>query len=149
MKVQSIECFDVVGFSVRTKNEDEMKTGMAKIGGLWSQFFLNAGPKLLPESKIYGVYTHYESDFTGCFDVIAGSDTLTTDTLEGLTKVTIPSGNYLCFSAQGIMPQTVIALWGEVWSYFTAGDCPHTRLYTADFELYKNTTDVEIYIAVE
>ena len=46
----------------------------AKIAGLWQQFYTDIAPNLTPSSQVYGVYTHYESDVTGEFDVFACTD---------------------------------------------------------------------------
>ena len=58
------------------------------------------------------------------------------------------SGKYVTFSASGEMPQTLIDLWGEVWSYFSAENCLYERAYTTDFEYYKSAHEVEVSIAV-
>jgi len=148
MRIQHIESFDVVGFSVRTKNVDEMEPSTAKIGALWNKFYTDAVSHLSSKTKIYGVYTNYQSDFMGSFDVIACADTLKVGILKESRKVTIEPGNYLKFSASGQMPQAVSDLWGEVWRYFNSSECSHVRSYTTDFEYYKSESDVEIFIAV-
>lgn len=149
MKIQDIASIELVGFRVRTKNEDEMEPSTAKIGALWHKFYTQAAPQLANGSKVYGVYTNYESDFTGLFDVVACSDTLTLENLKDASKVTIQSGKYLVFSTQGKLPQAVTDLWGEIWRYFNSSDCPHTRAYTTDFEFYKSENEVEISIAIK
>ena len=82
MKVETIEVVKAYGFSVRTTNTDEIDPAKAKIGQLWQGFFDQAFPKLTPDSKVYGVYTNYESDFTGEFDVIACTSALTDNNLD-------------------------------------------------------------------
>jgi predicted transcriptional regulator YdeE len=149
MKVETIEAVKAYGFSVRTTNTDEIDPTKAKIGQLWQGFFDQAFPKLTPDSKVYGVYTNYESDFTGEFDVVACTNALTDQNLDALVETEIEAGKYLTFSAEGELPQAVIDLWGEVWAYFNAADCPHVRTYTTDFEFYKGETEVEISIAIK
>lgn len=149
MDIIKVESFEATGFSVRTKNADEMSPSMAKIGQLWDKFFKEAAPKLTENSQVYGLYTHYESDYSGEFDVIACADTLNAEMLDGATQHTVIAGNYVSFSAQGEMPQAVIDLWGEVWAYFGQDNCPYTRAYTTDFERYIGFDRVEILIAVE
>ncbi|WP_060982174.1 GyrI-like domain-containing protein [Vibrio splendidus] len=148
MKVEMIEAVKAYGFSVRTTNTNEMDPATAKIGQLWQGFFDQAFPKLTPDSKVYGVYTNYQSDFTGEFDVIACTSALTDNNFDALVETEIEAGKYLTFSAEGELPQAVIDLWCEVWAYFNAADCPHVRTYTTDFELYKGETEVEISIAI-
>ncbi|NAW91001.1 MULTISPECIES: GyrI-like domain-containing protein [unclassified Vibrio] len=148
MNISEINAFDATGFVVRTTNTDETNPMTAKIGNLWEKFYLNAAPELTEKSKVYGLYTNYESDFTGSFDVIACSDTLSPHLLSESVKANVSSGKYVTFSATGEVPQVVIDLWHEVWSYFAFENCPHERAYTTDFEYYKSANYVEIYIAV-
>lgn len=141
--------FDVSGFIIRTNNADEITTSTAKIRDLWVRFYENAAPNLNEESKVFGLYTNYESDFTGAFDVIACSDTLSPELLPDSVQVTVASGKYVTFSATGEMPQVVIELWGDVWRFFGSESCPYKRAYTTDFEYYKSASEVEISIAIK
>ncbi|MCR9816756.1 GyrI-like domain-containing protein [Vibrio parahaemolyticus] len=122
MKISEINGFEVTGFVIRTTNAGEVNPSTAKIGELWAKFYSNAAPKLNEKSKVFGIYTNYESDFT--------------------------SGKYVTFAASGEMPQAVIDLWGKVWSYFSSENCLYKRAYTTDFEYYKSAHEVEIFIAV-
>ncbi|WP_333918615.1 GyrI-like domain-containing protein [Vibrio crassostreae] len=149
MKEQILEAVKAYGFSVRTNNTDEVDPAKAQIGQLWQGFFEQAFPKLTPDSKVYGVYTNYQSDFTGEFDVIACTNALTDNSLDNLVETNIEASKYLTFSAEGELPQAVIDLWGEVWAYFNNPGCPHVRTYTTDFEFYKGETEVEISIAIK
>lgn len=148
MNVSEIDGFEVTGFVSRTTNADEMNPTSAKIGNLWDKFYSNAASKLTDKSKVYGLYTNYESDFTGAFDVIACSDTLSPQLLAESVKTNVPYGKYVTFSATGEMPQLVIDLWKDVWNYFASENCPHERAYTTDFEYYQSTNAVEIFVAV-
>ena len=118
MNISEIEKIDVIGKSVRTKNTDEMNPSTAKIGVLWESFFADLAPKLSQNSRVFGLYTNYESDHTGAFDVVACSDIIDA---QGLEEFQIKSGRYLIFNGTGEMPQTVIDVWGEVWNYFSSG----------------------------
>ncbi|BCK33303.1 hypothetical protein VCSRO96_3123 [Vibrio cholerae] len=149
MNISEMDSFDVTGFVIRTTNADEVSPSTAKIGELWARFYANAAPKLNEKSKVFGLYTNYESDFTGAFDVIACSDTLSPEILPDSVKVTVASGKYVTFSSTGEMPQVVIELWGDVWRYFGSESCPYKRAYTTDFEYYKSASEVEISIAIK
>lgn len=149
MKLIEVDTFKVTGLVARTTNENEMNPATAKIGALWEQFYKTASPKLSDISKVYGLYTNYESDSTGDFDVVACADTLTPEYLEGAIEFQISSGNYLKFSNKGEMPQVAISLWGEIWDYFNSPDCQHERAYTTDFEFYKSSDEIEILIAIK
>ncbi|EGR3963844.1 AraC family transcriptional regulator [Vibrio cholerae] len=149
MNVNNIDGFEVVGLSVRTTNASELNPSTAKIGQLWERFYANAGQKLSEKSKVYGVYTNYESDSKGAFDVIACSDALSTEVLLDAIKVEIVSGNYVVFSATGELPQAVLNLWTVVLNFFDSENCPYERSYTTDFEYYKSNTEVEIFISLK
>jgi predicted transcriptional regulator YdeE len=148
MQKQSLESLNLVGFSVRTTNAAEMSQDTAQIASLWQKFSTQVWPTLTSDSQVFGVYTNYESDYAGAFDVIACTDSLNVNELEDTVVTTIESGDYLTFKAQGEMPQAVIDLWGEVWAYFSQPNCPHTRKYTSDFERYIGEDQVEISIAI-
>ncbi|WDD99974.1 GyrI-like domain-containing protein [Thalassomonas actiniarum] len=148
MKTQYLDGFELAGFVTRTKNVDEMDPAKAKIGNLWQQFYGEAGALLQPESKVCGVYSNYESDASGEFDVIAGADVLIGQAISGVEAITVQPGRYLVFSGEGEMPGVVIALWGQIWHYFNESDCPHQRAYQTDFEYYKGESQVEIYIGI-
>ncbi len=147
MQAVKIHGFTLAGYSVLTTNQDEMQPATAKIGELWTQFYSQQGKNLTEQTNVYGVYTDYESDFSGKYRVFAAADTLVTD--ETLTPITIDSGLYYVFSAQGELPNTVIELWGHIWEYFSNEDTDHQRAYTADFEHFKSPTSVDIYIALK
>jgi len=145
MKKVKLESKTISGLKVRTKNEAEMNPETAKIGQMWGEFFEKIAPTLEENASVYGVYTNYEADAFGEFDVIAGSDMQN----EELETVTLHEGNYLCFEAKGEMPQAVIETWGEIWAYFSEVNCSEKRVFKSDFELYLGQDKAEIYIGVE
>ncbi len=138
----------ITGLKIRTKNSDEMNPDVAKIGLLWQSFFLDIVPTL-KETNVptYGVYTNYESDAMGEFDVLVGVENLPIS--DELSSVTLKEGKYLCFESKGEMPQAVIETWGEIWNYFSDENCKEKRAYGTDFELYLSESEAEIYIGVE
>ena len=135
----------IYGLKVRTSNEKEMNPKTAKIGALWGEYFEKILPTLAQGTQGYGVYTKYESDALGEFDVLAGSEVVN----DALEKVTLEEGNYLCFKVNGELPQAVIDTWGEIWHYFSDENCPDTRVFKTDYELYLSESEAEIYIGVE
>ena len=135
------------GLQVRTKNVDEMNPETQKIAPLWGRFFTEILPTLgTTPPQLYGVYSNYESDAFGEFDVLAGADVL--EKSDGLKSVTVEAGNYLVFTAKGELPQAVIETWGQVWAYFEDPSIDEKRAFKTDFELYKSETEAEIYIGV-
>ena len=107
----------VAGITIRTTNAAEFNPATGKIAGLWGRFFseglFDTLPGKLAESPVYGVYSNYESDYLGAFDVTAG---VATTQPEG--QLALQAGTYLVFKGTGPMPQTVLQTWGTVWQYF-------------------------------
>lgn len=150
--LKQVDSILIVGISVRTKNQNELKTDTAKIPALWAQFFIeDIGGKIpnqIQSSPVYGVYSSYESDRNGEYTVTAGKGVSTpNDIPQNLAVVSIKKGRYLVFEDKGPMPGTVIKLWKEIWTYFSS-DREVTRQYTTDFELYKGSDEIAIHIAV-
>lgn len=140
MKQQQIAGFYVSGACVRTSNAAE--TGPdGRIPGLWGSFFASQ-PDL--SQRMYGVYSHYESDLHGEFNVTAGVKA-GTDTQPG---VHIQSGSYLAFPAQGVMPDAIIQTWKTIWEHF-AHQHEYERAYGTDFEEYLGPESGMIYIGIK
>ena len=134
----------ISGLQTRTQNTDEMNTETQKIAPLWGKFYAELMPTLKEGTALYGVYTNYESDADGMFDVLVGSE----QEGEGLVSVTLEAGKYLKFSAKGEMPQAIIDTWKQVWAYFEDPSIDERRAYETDFEHYISMNEAEIYIGV-
>ena len=148
MQKVKLENKRIIGLKTRTKNEDEMNPKVAKIGALWQNFFENIIPTLgETPPPLYGVYTNYESDAHGEFDVLVGAENV--ELTDDREMVVLEEETYLCFESKGEMPQAVIETWGEIWAYFSDEKCKEKRAYGTDFELYLSQNEAEIYIGVE
>lgn len=145
-----VAAFRVAGPSVRTCNRDEMAPASARIPGLWQRFFSAQPPAGAGgDGHIYGVYSGYESDADGAFDVTAGVLLAPgTAATAGAQPVDVQAGYYLVFSGQGAMPQTVIDTWGAVWRWFAAHP-QRRRRFGTDFEAYEGAHRVAIHIGVQ
>ena len=99
-----------------------------------------------PNTTVFGVYSDYESDANGHYNVTVGT---TSDNHSAeLSAVKINSGNYLIFQGKGAMPLTVIETWKRIWDYFTE-ESAYQRCFMTDFEAYSNNDEVAIYIGVK
>lgn len=139
--------FAVAGPSVRTTNREELDLATRRIPGLWARFFgegvMFATPQRdTADARNYGVYSSYESDANGAFDVTAGV------AVTGDATVQIEAGDYLVFPAIGPLPQAVIDGWAQVWQYFEAHP-DLQRSYRSDFEAYTSPTEAEIWISLK
>lgn len=141
--MKHVDSFTVTGSRVRTQNSDEFNQETAKLPSLWQQFYAS---NPTPNTTIFGVYSDYESDANGLYDVTVG--TANDNQSAELSAVKINPGNYLIFQGKGAMPLTVIETWKGVWRYF-AEESAHQRCFMTDFEAYSNSDEVAIYIGVK
>lgn len=146
-----IDNFYVAGLSVRTINRDEFNPATARLPALWQRFF-TAGfvdniPEQTPGSPIFGVYSDYESNATGHYTVTAGVKSELQSTTPMHSTITIPSGDYLVFENQGMIPQIVVETWQRIWTYFESQE-KYIRHFNTDFEMYKSDGHIAIYIGV-
>ncbi|KRB30529.1 GyrI-like domain-containing protein [Acidovorax sp. Root70] len=149
-----IPAFSVAGISVRTRNSEEMNPAIARLGGLWNRFFSQSWERLLPsrgdDGRIFGVYSAYESDEHGAFDVTAGvavAEPNLAQAVPGAHRVDIEACDYLVFTGEGEMPQMVIDTWMRIWHYFA--DNPQVqRRFGTDFEAYEGPDKVAIHVGV-
>jgi predicted transcriptional regulator YdeE len=141
--------FTVSGLTVRTKNSDEFNPATAKIAGTWGRFFTEGLPAKIPHqltgSPVYGVYSGYESDATGFYDLTAGM--AVSQGNSDFSTVTVEAGTYLQFTATGLMPAAVIHAWGQVWAYF-AENPQIARRFGSDYEAYTGTDQVKVCIGI-
>ncbi|SDN18226.1 GyrI-like domain-containing protein [Pseudomonas azotoformans] len=146
---QHIAAIRVSGLKVRTRNADEMTPSSAKIGPMWQRFFsegLHEGiPGKLPASPVYGVYSDYESDAHGEFDVTAGVATV--EPADGFESLMIVPGRYLVFEARGQMPEAIISTWQQIWTYFQQPGA-QARAFVTDFEAYQADDLALIHIGI-
>jgi predicted transcriptional regulator YdeE len=148
----ALDGLTVVGVTVRTTNRAEADPGTAKIPALWQRFFVaqEAIPHRREADVIIGVYTGYESDHTGEYSLIVGSEvSAATDVPDDLVSVAVSPGRYLVFTAEGEMPGALIRTWMEIWEYFSATS-KYQRAYTADFERHdrRRPSAVAVYVAL-
>lgn len=147
MEVRELSNMVVQGFVVRTDNETEMSE-QGKIPELWQEFWARLGVNQEKGEHAFGVYTNYESDHTGQFDVFAGVNSETQLSTDNTAQVTIAAGKYLVFTQQGEMPEAVIEAWTQVWRYFSQSEVSYQRKFTTDFERYIGEDKVEVCIAI-
>lgn len=143
---QQHDAFRVSGLTVRTTNREENDPATARIGALWNRFFgeqtYQSTQHRTADTRIFSVYSAYESDAHGAFDVTAG-----VAVSEGANSIAIEAGDYLVFTGRGEMPQMVIATWQRIWQYFEAHP-QIVRSYRSDFEAYEGPDAVAIHIGV-
>ncbi len=141
----------VMGVQRRTSNADGRS--IKDIPACWQDYLSqNMASKIPHRAKtpaMFAVYSDYESDWTGEYTYLIGSEVTKAETIPaGLAVVRIPAQTYVVFTAAGLMPDAILGVWVSVWG------TKLPRAYTFDFEQYDarftrpENKEAEVYIAV-
>ena len=148
MKVSYVKKLMLLGISTRTNNENEKNEETQKIAPLWEKYAVeNIDSKTLNKSSntsFYGVYSNYESDVNGDYDVTVAVEV----TKSKNNAMIIENKKYLVFTKEGELPDICSELWEEIWDYF-ANNSEYERAYAVDFEKYSKENLIEIYISIK
>lgn len=143
-KIQAEPALTVVGITTRTSNQR-----IDEIGMLWQRFYSsNVSAQVVSrfDKRIYSVYSDYESDASGEYNLLIGCavspDLLDAQVPNGMAKKTVPAGKYAVFEAIGELPAGIVAAWHEVWS------SDLDRSYDADFERYEEDGTATVHIGI-
>ncbi len=141
-----IDNFKIIGISIETTNENQK--AVQDLGMLWGRFFSEDIASKVPNKlgdEIFSLYTDYESDYTGKYTAILGVKVSSLDSIpEGMIGRTFQGGSYQKFTTKSLEPESVVDVWKEVW----ARDKELNRRYTVDFEVHKQGSKTEVFIAV-
>lgn len=151
MELITIEEFFIIGFSIRTTNENGQSG--TDIPALWNKFMTENAIEKIPNkinNSIYSVYTEYEKDYTKPYTTILGCKVSNLDNIpSGMIGKIIEKETYKQFIAKGKLTDgIVIQKWTEIWN------SDLDRKYTADFEIYgekasnPENAEVPIFIAI-
>lgn len=147
---KNIPAFIVSGITVRTTNHNESDPATAKLANHWGTFFVEGLAEKIPhrlkDSPIYGVYSSYESDVNGAYNLTAG--VAVSKRADAFETIEVEEGTYMVFESKGPMPETIINTWKKVWEFFKE-NTDVKRKYTTDFEIYKGLDECVVCIAIE
>ncbi|MFY9799865.1 MAG: GyrI-like domain-containing protein [Methanoregula sp.] len=123
----------IMGVQRRTSNADGRS--ITDIPACWQDYLSQNMAKKIPNRAktpaMFAVYSDYESDWTGEFSYMIGSEVTKADRIPvGLAVVRIPAQTYAVFTAAGDMPDAILGIWMSVWG------TKLPRTYTFDFEQY-------------
>lgn len=148
----TIDTFQVVGIGARISNAGD--SAGKEVEALWGKFWGDDIRSKVPNSisdDIYAVYTDYESDHTGAYNLIIGlSVSSTNDIPKGFTSVVIEADVYKKYISKGKMPEAVLNTWFEIWA-----DKDLNRAYRADFTVHGekyfdgDKAEVETFISIK
>jgi predicted transcriptional regulator YdeE len=146
-----VAAFAVIGLSVRTTNAREISGNDGQIGPLWKQFMQGGAPGIpgvVEPGTIYAVYSHYDSDENGPYDLILGKSVRPGQEVPPAMKgISIPAARYLVFTASANSPDAIRSAWMQVYEYF-AQHKKQRRAFSADFEQY-SSSGTRLFIAVQ
>ncbi|MBP2642571.1 MAG: putative AraC family transcriptional regulator [Firmicutes bacterium] len=139
----------VAGLAIRTSNND---SNMAEsIGYLWQKFF-NDGVyqsiSMKQNDNSIGLYTNYESDANGAYDMMVCCEIITPESLSmGVNTMSISAGKYAKFIVRGDVQKAVAEFWTKLWAMDL------DRKYSCDFEEYQSgcemsNAEIHIYISL-
>ncbi|MDI2586997.1 effector binding domain-containing protein [Psychrobacillus sp. NEAU-3TGS] len=117
----------VYGNKVRANNND-----VSIFSKAWEEFL-----KKQVKGDIYAVYSNYESDYTGDFDFMIG-----TEQTSGEHSITIGNDEYYIWEVESNDLAGVGKAWSEIWK------SDLRRAYTTDFEIYKTDGSITIYLSI-
>lgn len=139
----------VAGIRRRTSNSDANMS--AEIGSAWQKFFEGGIYASIPgkiNGKTLGVYTNYEKDVNGAYDVLVCCEVEAEAKLSvDVSTEIIPKGKYAKFVIHGDVKEAVQAFWMEFWNMDL------DRKYSCDFEEYQGGEDlkqaeIHVYISL-
>jgi len=148
-EIVNLEEKTVAGLLIRTSNNDPNMPRL--IGELWQGFFSKGTYQSICDKKndkSIGLYTNYDSDVNGEYDVMVCCEVENKSNLPiGVYAKVIPAGKYAKFIVQGDMQKAVAEFWMKLWSMDL------DRKYSCDFEEYQSGCDIKdaeihIYIAL-
>ena len=148
-EVVNIEEKMVAGIRIRTKNSD--KNVNRDIGMLWDKFYKERIYESIPNKKngkSIGLYTNYESDVNGAYDVFVCCEVKSLSNLpEKVELKIIPGGKYAKFIVKGDTHKAAAEFWMKLWNMNI------DRKYSCDFEEYQESSDmnnaeIHIYISL-
>lgn len=139
----------VAGIKIRTQNNDPSMT--MSIGNAWKRFFSEGMYQAIinkQNDKSIGLYTNYESNVNGAYDMMVCCEVSNTASLpSGVNTHIIPTGRYAKFIIHGDVPKVVTEFWTKLWLMNL------DRKYSSDFEEYQNgcegnKAEIHIYISL-
>ena len=146
-KIDQKNNIQIVGIELRTSNVEAMHT----IPLFWQKFYQEGVLQKIPNKAsddIYAVYTNFENEGKnneGVYSLIIGTEVEKIDALpENFVSTVILSSKRAMFEVEKGHPEKVGEKWMEIWQ---TADIKKT--YLSDYEIYRTSGEIEIYIGIE
>lgn len=143
------KALNIIGIEVRTNNDtgDAVQT----IPLHWQRFFKESIIDQIPNkvsADVYAIYTRFENEGlnnNGDYSFIIGAQVNNLEHIpEPFISIVIPKSNYQVFEAATGQPELIVDTWQKVWTH----QFKHKRTFVADYELYRQTGEIDILIGV-
>ncbi len=152
MNIVTKDAFKIIGITVRTTNQNGQ--GAKDIPALWEKFMTENIIEKIPnkiDTSVFSIYTNYDGNYTEPYDTILGCKVSNLDNIPtGMIGKEFKQEKYIKFIAQGDLSKNIVyTTWTEIWNKDL------DRVYTADFEVYGDTSKdsknakVEIFVAIK
>jgi|JI10StandDraft_1071094.scaffolds.fasta_scaffold105193_5 predicted transcriptional regulator YdeE len=128
----TLETFHLAGYATRITPAKAAE----QLAQAWQHLLthpLTVSP-LDADPHLYAAYTQYESDFRAPYTFVLGVRVAASTPAAGLELVTVPTGPFEQFIAEGLPQQALWRTWSEVWARWPAESVG--RRYAVDFERY-------------
>ena len=137
----------IIGIETRTNN-----SSTADSDKLWQKYYTSGIQDRTPnciDTRIFLLYSHYETDHTGNFNSLIGSPVSDLKNVpQGMVGRIIPPQKYYVKRVKGALPNAVIKAWRMI------RHSNITRTFKFDFELYDDraqdphNAEIDIFIAI-
>jgi predicted transcriptional regulator YdeE len=140
----------IMGIEIRTTNDKGV--AFQEIPLHWNTFFEQSIMDKIPNKAsgdIYGVYTQFENEGqnnNGTYSFIIGVEVSALEQIpEQFVLTAIPKSSYQVFEVATGHPERVGGKWQEIWEH----SFKNKRTFVSDYELYRASGEIEIYIGIE
>lgn len=148
--IEQDKVIHIIGIELRTTNDHS--AAFKDIPEHWTKFSGQSMLDKIPNKisgDIFGIYTQFENEGqnnNGSYSFIIGVEVSALDQIpEQFVSTVIPKSSYQIFSVDTGHPEKVGEKWQEIWEY----PFKNKRTFVADYELYKESGEIEIYIGIE
>ncbi len=145
----------LIGIELRTTNENGK--AFIEIPPFWGRFFNEGIASQIPNKQsndIYAIYTNFKNEGVnnlGIYSMIIACPVSSLDNIpEGFIGLELDNTNYNVFDVKENKAELVGETWQEIWALSeTNKEWDSKRAYKAEFELYKESGQIEIFIGIK
>jgi len=154
-KTTKLGPINIIGIELKTTNDNGI--AFKEIPPFWQKFYQeNIIGKISNKlsNDVYAIYTNFENEGInnkGIYSLIIGCPVSDLNNVpENLVSFVIPPSDYAVFDVEKGKPDKVGEKWQEIWKLSEEDkDFDKKRSYIAEFEHYKSSGEINIYIGLK